>query len=166
MTWLVILAIVLPFGLATWLGAPYVPIRRRDSEPILDLLALSPGQTVVDLGSGDGRFLLAAARRGLRGIGYELNPFMYLISRVITWRYRHSVHIYLANFWQVRLPATDAIYVFLIDRLMTRLDAKLTTELSQPTPVVSFVFAIPGRQPKRQTRNAFYYLYPGVKAPH
>ena len=146
--------------MAAIIGAPYLPIMRRDYEPILDLANLKPGQTILDLGSGDGRFLLAAARRGYRAIGYEINPFLYVISRLLTWRYRSLVTIHLANFWPADLPPVDAIYVFLIDRLMPKLDTKLTKEIAKPTPVISFVFKIPGRKPQVQTRNAYLYWYP------
>jgi hypothetical protein len=132
---------------------------RRDTAAILDLAALTPGQTLIDLGSGDGRFLRAAARRGIRGIGYELNPFLWLISLIVTWRYRQLVRIHLANFWHTPLPPADAIYVFLIHRLMSKLDHKLTQEITTPTRVISFVFQIPGREPVVSTRNSYRYQY-------
>ena len=155
--WLVLL--VLPFGLAVWMGAPYVPILRRDYEPVLDLADLKPGQTIVDLGSGDGRLLRAAAARGYQAIGYEINPFLVAVSWLVTWRYRRLVRVRLADFWHTPLPPADAVYVFLIDRYMTRLDHKLSQELTRPTPVISFVFQIPGRRPSRRTRNAYRYEY-------
>lgn len=155
--WLV--ALVVPFGIAGLVGAPYVPILRRDYEPLLDLADLKPGQTLVDLGSGDGRLLAAAARRGVKGIGYEINPFVYAVSLVITWRYRRLVRVYLGDFWRTPLPVCDAVYVFLIDRLMPKLDRKLTAEITTPTPVISFVFQIPGRRSSRHNRNAYRYDY-------
>jgi hypothetical protein len=159
MMWLGLLAVILPFAVGAWLGAPYVPILRRDYEPVLDLADLKAGQTLIDLGSGDGRLLRAAARRGYHGIGYEINPFLYLASLLVTWRYRRIVRIHLADFWRVSLPPADAIYVFLIDRHMARLDRKLKTELTHATPVISFVFRIPGRTPDRQTPNTYRYHY-------
>ena len=159
MTLLIVFLIVLPFGVAAIIGAPYVPILSRDSRALLAFADLKPGQTIIDLGSGDGRFLRAAARQGYRGIGYEINPFLVLISRIVTWRYRHLITIRLADFWKTNLPPADAIYVFLIERLMPKLDQKLAKEISRPTPVVSFVFTIPGRTPEATLRNAARYRY-------
>ncbi len=165
MLWYV-LAIVLfgGFGVAAFIGAPYVPILRRDYGPLLELAQLKPGQTLIDLGSGDGRLLREAAKRGVRAIGYEINPVLYAISLVVCWRYRGLVRIRLGDFWHAKLPAADIIYVFLLDRYMSRLDRKLSNELSHPTTVVSFVFEIPGRAAVRSSRNTFVYDYPYAEA--
>jgi SAM-dependent methyltransferase len=160
---LAVLLLSLPFGISAWIGAPYLPIMRHDAEPALDLLQLKAGQTIVDLGSGDGRLLRAAAKRGIYGIGYEINPFVYLVSLLVTWRYRRLIRVHLADFWRTPLPRTDAVYVFLIDRLMPKLDAKLTREIKHPTPVVSFVFPIPGQTAVRRNRNAWLYAYASAK---
>ena len=155
-----LLILALFFGLGALMGAPYLPILRRDQASLLELCELKPGQTLLDLGSGDGRLLRLAASRGIRGIGYEINPLVYLVSLVVCWPYRRLIKLHLADFWQVRLPEADVIYVFLIDRYMAKLDRKLIAELKRPTPVVSFVFKIPGREPVKSTRNAARYEYP------
>lgn len=158
MIWLA-LVVALAFGAGAILGAPYLPILRRDRERALDLAGLKPGQTLLDLGSGDGRLLRAAARRGIRGIGYEINPFLVWISRLVCWRYRHLVQIRLANYWDKPLPEADAVYVFLLDRYMARLAAKLEAEIAHPTPVISYIFAFPDRQAIQSTHNTFVYQF-------
>jgi hypothetical protein len=158
-TLLIILSIVLAFGLGAWRGAPYVPILHRPAQDLLDLADLKPGQTLIDLGSGDGRLLKLAAQRGIRGIGYEINPWLWLISVVNCRPYRDRVEIHLADFWRVELPPANAISVFLIDRYMARLGTKLERELTIPTTVVSYVFAIPGKKPAVTTKNSFRYDY-------
>ena len=162
---LILLAIAVAFGLGAMLGAPYLPILHRDTQRLLELAELKPGQTLIDLGSGDGQLLRAAAARGIRGIGYEINPILVLISHLVCWRYRRIVTIHLADFWHVPLPPADAIYIFLIDRHMRRLDRKLTAELTRPAQVISFVFKIPGRQPVRHNSNTFVYQYDIQKPP-
>jgi SAM-dependent methyltransferase len=156
---LVLLAVAIAFAAGGLLGAPYVPIRRRDSGALLELTGLKPGQTLVDLGSGDGQLLRLAASRGIRGIGYEINPVMVVVSRVVCWRYHRLVKIHLANLWQIPLPAADAVYVFLMPRFMKRLDDKLSAEIKQPTRVISYVFEIPGRTPLRQGAGSLIYEY-------
>jgi len=151
------LIVTVPFAIAGLVGAPWVPILRPQSKAVFDLAGLKPGQTIIDLGSGDGRLLLAAARHGLNAIGYEINPFMYLISLIVTLRYRRRITIRLADIWNVRLPAADAVYVFMMPRFMNRLERKLATELSPGTPVVSMAFKFPGRRPVAEQNGVLRY---------
>lgn len=151
--------VLLCFVIGAIIGAPYLPTRRRQAEAALDLLALKPGQTVVDLGAGDGSFLRAAAQRGIYATGIEVNPLLFIVAWLRVWSYRHLVSIKLANYWHVSLPPTDAVYVFLIRRYMSRLDRKLRRELTSPTLVASYAFAIPGRRAQAQTNGIFVYKY-------
>ena len=156
---LILLAIVLPFGAGAILGAPYLPILKRDSKRLLELADLKPGQTLVDLGSGDGRLLRAAAAQGVRCIGYEINPYLVIISRLVCWRYRHLVSIRTADFWRTPLPPADAVYIFGLDRYMDRFDQKFRAEISRPTKVVCYIFKIPGRPTIAATSNTYVYEY-------
>lgn len=160
MLFVALLVISLAFGLGAWLGAPYLPVLSRDVDSLLELSDLSPGQLLLDLGCGDGRLLKAAAKRGIRGIGYEINPLLWLVACINLWPYRQLVSLHLSNYWAVKLPPADAIYVFLIGRYMPKLDAKLRAEIKRPTRVVSYVFAIPNLKPVATTKNSFVYIYP------
>lgn len=158
MGWLCIALLALGFGVACFTGAPYLPILRREQRKVLALAGLHSGQTLIDLGSGDGRLLRAAAAHGLTAIGYEINPVMVVISWLVCWPYRQQVHIHWANFWRVSLPPADIIYVFMLDKYMSRLDAKLVKEVKHPTQVVSYVFKLP-RRPIREIASAYVYQY-------
>ena len=140
-------------------GAPWLPTRHKQVEQALDLLDLQPGQTMIDLGSGDGKVLAAAARRGWRGIGYEINPILYLWGLVRTWPYRDLVSLKLQSYWSVKLPEADGIYVFLIDHYMKQLDKKLTQDIDISTSVVSYVFPIPGREADHEQQGLYLYTY-------
>ncbi len=62
---------------------PYVPTNRVAIERVFAYIAPTPGQLLLDLGSGTGSVLCPMARRyRLRGIGYELNPFFVVITRL------------------------------------------------------------------------------------
>ena len=156
----ILVVLSLMFGLGAIAGAPYVPVLRRDQMALLSLVELQPGQTIIDLGSGDGRLLREAAARGMTAIGYEINPLLYAISLIVCWPYRHSVTIHLGDYWHRRLPQTDVMYVFLIERYMKRLDTKLVREITKPTTVISHIFKIPGRAPIAQNSASFVYRYP------
>ena len=59
----------------------WVPTPPELVERMLDLARVAPDDLVMDLGSGDGRNIIAAARRGARAIGVEYNPDMVALSR-------------------------------------------------------------------------------------
>jgi SAM-dependent methyltransferase len=59
----------------------WVPTPPELVEKMLDMAAVTPSDVVMDLGSGDGRNIIAAAKRGARAIGVEFNPDMVALSR-------------------------------------------------------------------------------------
>ncbi len=160
MDWSIIAAglVVLLFGFVVAFGAPYLPTLKRQTESALDLLDLKKGQTLLELGSGDGRVLKAAARRGLNVTGYELNPILVLISIISTWKYRKNVHITWGNYWHHQWPKTDGIFVFLLDKYMAKLDKKIIQQQLN-TKLVSFAFKVPGKKAVKETDGLFLYKY-------
>jgi hypothetical protein len=165
MTWLdiAILVLVICFGVGALFGAPFLPVRKQDITELLELSELRQGDTLIDLGSGSGSLLLAAAQRGVRGVGYEINPILYFWSLLKCWPVRRLVTIHLGDFWSAELPPADVIYVFLIARYMEKLDQKLVG-LQRPIKLMSYVFAVPGRKPIKQSYNTYIYQYGKVES--
>ncbi len=160
MTWLilVVMLLVVCFGFVLLYGAPYLPTLTKQVDVALDLIDLQEGQTLLELGCGDGKVLLAAAARGWNAIGYELNPIMAFIAWLRTRRYGKQVRVVCGNFWTSPWPPTDAIFVFLLDKFMPRLDTKIA-QLHQPVKLVSFAFQIPTKKPAVSRDGLFLYLY-------
>ncbi|HUP26633.1 MAG TPA: hypothetical protein VM124_03255 [Candidatus Limnocylindrales bacterium] len=161
MNWLflAVAAIILLFSFVIMFGAPFLPTLKVHTSEALDLLNLKPGQTLTELGSGDGRILRAAAERGMYAIGYELNPLLVLWSKLIHWRYRRLITVHWGNYWRHKLPVTDGIYVFLLNSYMEKLDKKITQEITQKVKVVSFAFEIPGKKPTKEMNGLMLYTY-------
>lgn len=154
---LIALLVILIFSFVLLFGAPYLPTLRRQQIDALELLDLKPGQTLVELGSGDGRMLLAAAERGIKSVGYELNPLLFIYSWLITRKHRRLIKVRLGNFWRADLSACDGIYVFLLDKYMSKLYKKITQENTNTVKVVSFAFQF--REIKHKTERSGLYLY-------
>lgn len=155
-----IASIILIFGFVVLIGAPYVPTLRAQQQQALDLLDLKKGQTVLDVGCGDGRFLLAAAKQGYKAVGIEANPVLVVIARLACWRYRREVTVQWGNMWHMPWPPADAIYVFLHSRFMQKLDAKISQEFAgKHVKVVSYAFIIPGKKPTKATNALYLYDY-------
>ena len=150
----------LAYGFVILFGAPFLPTMKKQRKDALDLLDLKPGQVFVDLGSGDGRLLVLAAQRGLKVVGYEINPFLWLYSWLRTRRYGRQVKIKLQSFWRADLSAVDGVFVFLITNHMERLDRLLAGRGGKKDlKVVSHAFRIPGQKSAQKLGALFLYIY-------
>ena len=103
--------------------------------------------------------MIAAARRGLHVIGYELNPLLALVARLRTLRYGKQVQVIWGDFWKRQWPRADGIFTFLLPRYMQRLDRQIATDATKPVTLVSFAFEIPGRQPATTKDGVYLYVY-------
>jgi len=162
-SWLVIgvpAVLLLSVGVIAFFGPAYVPTLRLHREVALDLLDLQPGQTLLDLGSGDGRILIAAAERGWKAVGIELSPLLYIISRVRTWPYRKQVRIIWGNYFLTQWPPADGIFSFMIQYQMKRLDQHINDwRQGRKVRLASFAFKVPGKTPTKEQDAVYLYEY-------
>lgn len=156
---IVVALLVVAFGGVLLVGAPYLPTLQPQIEAALELAGLRPGDRLLELGCGDGRVILAAARRGIAVTGYELNPLLALIAWLRTRRYRQHVRIIWGNFWRKPWPPASAVFVFLLDSYMPKLDNKMSHYPHKPVKLVSFAFQIPGKRAKAETAGVYLYQY-------
>jgi SAM-dependent methyltransferase len=128
-------------------GAPWVPSRRPAIRRMLAMAGLKRGELLVDLGSGDGRVLIAAARRdGVRGLGVEIDPLRVVWSRLmIRWRGLHGqVRIVRGNLFDLDLSEADVVTCYLLQKTNDRLSEKLERELQPGARIVSNTFTFAG----------------------
>lgn len=150
------------FLLIVFRGAPFVPTRSRDIEDLFLLHRFKKGDVLVDLGSGDGRVLAEASKRGISSVGYELNPFLVWYSR-LKLRDTPLAAVKFEDFWTTKLPKeTAVVFVFLAGPFMAKLDRKLTSEadrLGHDLLLVSYGMKIPGKTPETQRGGFLTYRY-------
>lgn len=161
MEWLFIAlgAVVIIFGAVLLVGAPYVPSLGSQIQVALELVDLKEGEHLIELGCGDGKVVVAAAEKGLRVTGYELNPILAFITWVRTRRFKGRVKVVCGNFWRHELPEAEGIFVFLLPRYMEKLDKKITDEITKPIKLVSFAFPITDKELAAQKEGIFMYRY-------
>lgn len=158
--WILIFSLIFMFSFVVLFGAPYVPTLRRQQRAALELLNLKPGQVFYDLGCGDGRLLIAAAQAGYRAVGYEINPLLAGLAYLRTRRYGGRVKVVWGNFWRADIANADAVFVFLIERHMRRLDKYLKRQFpDKSVKVVSYAFKIPKRKILAERGAVFLYQY-------
>lgn len=159
MLWLFIGAflIIFCFAFVILFGAPYVPTLPEQAVLAMDMIDLRPGDTLLELGSGDGKILVAAAERGWNVVGVELNPLLVIFSWLRTWRYRRQVRVVWGNLWHShKWPQSEGIFVFLLPKYMERLDKEIIRWHTQPVRLVSFAFPIPHKTTTRKHKLGVY----------
>lgn len=117
LVWILLIIFVVAFGLVVFRGAPYVPSQKKYiKNAFTELYPLNSSDVLVDMGSGDGVVLRQAAKFGARAIGYEINPFLVLVTRFLS-RRNDLIEVKLADFWLSHLPDdVTIIYVFAVTR--------------------------------------------------
>ena len=163
MIWLgLVLLILACFGYVLLFGAPYLPTLQPQITAALDLADLKSGQTLLELGCGDGRVVLAAARRGLKVTGYELNPLLAGVAWLRTIKYRQQVTIRCRDFWRADWPPAAAIFTFLLPKYMSKLDKKVerfARQQGRPVKLISFAFQVPAKPAVAERQGVRLYLY-------
>jgi hypothetical protein len=147
------------FTFVVMFGAPFLPTLKPKVKIALDLIDLKEGQTLLELGSGDGRVLKAAAQQGLHAVGYELNPLLVIYSKILTFKYRKQVKVVWGNYWKRQWPPADGIFVFLLQPYMEKLDQKITADCKKGIKLVSFAFTIESHKPTKTNDGLYLYKY-------
>ncbi|MET0444391.1 MAG: class I SAM-dependent methyltransferase [Pseudorhodoplanes sp.] len=131
-------------------GRDTVPTPQVLVEKMLDLANVTAGDTVVDLGSGDGRTVIAAVNRGAVARGIEYNPAMVELSRqnLAAAGMTGKARIDHADIFDSDFSSGDVITIFLLPDLYDRLRPILLA-MKPGTRVVSNTFGMGGWQPDR-----------------
>lgn len=140
-------------------GAIFVPTAPGKVAIMMQLAQIKPGMLTADLGSGDGRLVLAMARAGAAARGYEINPLLVWWSRrkIRQAGLQDRATIHLGDFWKTDFAQFDVVMVFGIDYIMGRLARKLHAELKPGARVLSYAFALPGWKETLKDRGVYLY---------
>jgi len=157
---LFVLVIGIVFFFDLFLELPYVGTRRSKIKTILDLSKIKEGETLVDLGSGDGRLPIEAAKRGAHGIGYEINPFLVFVT-IIHAKLRgvgDYVKVYQTNLWKADLAVADVVLVYAMRKTMARFETLIYKNCKKGTRVVVNTNPFPGKKPEKEKDGVFLYI--------
>lgn len=128
---------------------PFVPATDEQVKNVtiaLGKLKLKPeNSSVIDLGSGDGRLVFAAAKLGYRATGVELNPWLVYWSRFKARTQRLPATFIKGDLFKVPLSKYNVVIVFGVDSLMPALESKLSNE-SNKLNVIACRFPFPTAQ--------------------
>jgi hypothetical protein len=131
----------------------WVPTPEELVEKMLDLAGVTPQDFVIDLGSGDGRNVIAAAKRGARGLGVEFNKDMVDLSRRTAARegVDDRATFVQGDMFEADISKASVLALFLLPSNMLQLRSKFLA-LPPGTRIVSNTFGIEGWQPDATDR--------------
>ncbi|SFP96898.1 Methyltransferase domain-containing protein [Sphingomonas rubra] len=106
------------------------------------MAAVGPGDRVLDLGTGDGRILIAAARRGASGTGVDIDPVLIGEARAaaLTAGVAERTRFVAQDLFATPLTGNTVVTMFLLPRVNLRLRPRLLRELPPGTRIVSHAF--------------------------
>lgn len=155
----VILIVFFLLIFSLWFGAVYVPSVDWAVAEMIHMAHIKKGERVVDLGSGNGKVLIALARRGIESHGYEINPFLVLWSWILI--YKAGVwgvaHVHFGNIFSVDVGKFDVVMIFVMPYIMSNLEKKLRKELKPRARVVVEAFPFKSWQPIKKTKGIYLY---------
>ncbi len=158
---LTILGIVIAVFLLTVLfGAPYVPTHKKELIRLFKAINLSKKDVLVDIGSGDGVVLKVASSFNARAIGFEINPFLVLFSKIRLHKCK-NIQIYLKNFWMV-FPIENITIFYTFghqERIYKMLNLAQIQANAQKSPLlfISYGFEIKKLKPLKISGAHFIY---------
>jgi hypothetical protein len=149
-------------GAAVEKDVPYVPTPQETVEEMLRMAKVSRRDLLYDLGSGDGRIVITAAKEfGARGVGIDIDPqrIAEANQNARATGVTHRVKFIQGDLFDTDLRDATAVTLYLLPAVNLRLRPKLLAELRPGTPVVSHDFDMDEWEPDHQQRVGDDLLY-------
>ena len=152
------------------LDVPYVPTPPEVVDHMLEMAAVQPEDIVIDLGSGDGRIAIAAARKGARALGIDIDPERIFEAQENARKagVQDRVRFQRQNLFDAKLSDATVLTMYLLTQVNLDLRPRLLAELKPGTRVVSHAFDMGSWQPDVYAeighRQVFMWIVPANAA--
>ncbi|KAH8268656.1 hypothetical protein KR026_011279 [Drosophila bipectinata] len=129
---------------------PYVPATTEQIQNVLSFLPRNTGGKLLDIGSGDGRIVVAAAQhnKALKTDGVELNPWLVYYSRVAAMRNGVSkqASFFRRDLWKFNIKDYNYVVIFGVEQMMQDLEHKLIAECPHDAQIIACRFPLPNME--------------------
>jgi hypothetical protein len=149
------------------LDVPFVPTPQQVVERMLQMAEVKSTDFVIDLGSGDGRIVITAAKKyGARGLGVDLNPERVREARANAERegVTDKVEFRVQNLFETDISPADVLTMYLLSTVNLQLKPRLLSDLRPGTRIVSHAFDLGDWQPDASDsvdgRQVFFWVVP------
>jgi SAM-dependent methyltransferase len=151
------------------LDVPYEPTAMAVVNAMLNMASMSPKDFLIDLGSGDGRIVITAAKRfGAHGFGVDLNPKLVELSIKYAkdMGVADRVAFHVQDLFMTDISKADVVTMYLVQEVNLKLRPKLLSDLKPGTRVVSHDFHMgewrPDKTviiPRKDRKESLLYLW-------
>lgn len=143
---------------------PFVPTPQEVVEKMLEIAQVKKGDVVYDLGSGDGRIVITAAKRyGVKAVGFEIDPDLIKQSRETIQKegVQHLAEIRQQDILTVDLSGATVVTMYLLPDVNMRLRPNVLSQLRPGSRVVSHAFDMEDWGPDKvvQVNGRTVYLW-------
>ena len=159
---LLFLAILLWILVPALYGLPPLPTKPERIVKALRLANLRPNETLYDLGAGDGRVLLIAAREfGVKAVGLEIGPIqcMLIWLRALVSGLENRIEVRWENFYQANLKDADVVFVYATSKEVMKLAPRLETQMKKGARLVSISADLPEWEPQEFDDRELIFVY-------
>lgn len=143
-------------------GLPSKPTKPDRIRKALKLVDLKPGEVLYDLGAGDGRVLLIAAKEfGAKAIGFEVGPVQCLLVwlQIVMGGLGERVQIKLQNFYNADLSGADVVFIYATSQELMKLAPHLEKQMKPGTRLVSISADFPEWEPSAFDEQNLIFSY-------
>ena len=158
----VVILSALWMAVPAFFGPPSVPTRVNRIRKALQLADLQPGETIYDLGAGDGRVLLIAASEfNARAVGVEVGPVqcMLIALRALASGNGDDIHVRWGNYFKADLKDADVVFIYATSRQMGKLAGHLKGQMKPGSRLVSVSADLPDWEPAEVDELELIFLY-------
>jgi len=144
------------------LDVPYVPTPMKVVRTLLDMASVGPGDFLIDLGSGDGRIVITAAKEyGARGFGVDLNNDLVALSKTyaVDEGVQHKVDFFVRDIFKTDIRGASVITMYLLNEINLQMRPRLLADLKPGTRIISHDFHLGDWRPDKMVRldvNKYY----------
>jgi len=133
---------------------PFVPSPQIVVDKMIELAGVKKGDVVYDLGSGDGRIVIAAAKKGARAVGFDIDPDLVAESRANIKKagVQESAEIRHQDILTVDLSPASVVTMYLLPDVNLKLKPNLLSQLKPGSRVVSHSFDMGDWKPDKVER--------------
>lgn len=147
---------------------PFVPTPYETVEEMLNIANVGPGDYVIDLGSGDGRIVIAAGKRGAFGHGVDIDPKRINEARknAVKSGVDDKVLFIEGNLFETDFSKATVVTMYLLNSVNMKLRPHMLEKLKPGTRIVSYYFNMNDWQPDKQVvinnSDVYYWVIPAT----